>query len=114
MVVKIINSKTLLMAAIAIGIIVIASSLVFAADGEETTNSTTTAAPSSEGLKAIGAALAIGIAGFGAAIGMAIAASATVGAMVENPEIFGKAFLFIVLIEAVAIYGLLIAILLVF
>ncbi len=62
----------------------------------------------------IGAGLAVGIAGLGAAIGMGMAGSAAIGAITEKPEVFGKAFLFIVLIEAVAIYGLLVAILLVF
>ncbi|MHA1218266.1 MAG: ATP synthase subunit C [Candidatus Heimdallarchaeaceae archaeon] len=62
----------------------------------------------------IGAGLAVGIAGIGAAIGMGMAGSAAIGAITEKPEVFGKAFLFIVLIEAVAIYGLLVAILLVF
>jgi V/A-type H+-transporting ATPase subunit K len=65
-------------------------------------------------LTPIGAALAVGIAGIGASIGMGMAGSAAIGAIVEKPEVFGKAFLFIVLIEAVAIYGLLVAILLVF
>ena len=65
-------------------------------------------------LAPIGAALAVGIAGIGAAIGMGMAGSAAIGAITEKPEIFGKAFLFIVLIEAVAIYGLLVAILMVF
>jgi V/A-type H+-transporting ATPase subunit K len=49
-----------------------------------------------------------------AAIGMGMAGSAAIGAIVEKPDLFGKAFLFIVLIEAVAIYGLLVAILIVF
>ena len=62
----------------------------------------------------IGAGLAVGIAGIGAAIGMGMAGSAAIGAITEKPEVFGKAFLFIVLIEAVAIYGLLVAILMVF
>lgn len=65
-------------------------------------------------LTPIAAALAVGLAGGAAAIGMAMAGSAAIGAIVEKPEVFGKAFLFIVLIEAVAIYGLLVAILLVF
>jgi V/A-type H+-transporting ATPase subunit K len=64
-------------------------------------------------LKPIGAALAVGISGIGAAFGMGMAGSAAIGAITEKPEVFGKAFLFIVLIEAVAIYGLLVAILLV-
>ena len=65
-------------------------------------------------LKPMAAALAVGIAGAAAAISMAIAGSAAIGAIVENPDLFGKVFLFIVLIEAVAIYGLLVAILIVF
>ena len=65
-------------------------------------------------LKPLGAALAIGIAGAAASIGMGMAGSAAIGAIVEKPDIFGKAFLFVVLIEAVAIYGLLVAILIVF
>ena len=65
-------------------------------------------------LSPIGAGLAVGIAGIGAAIGMGMAGSAAIGAITEKPEVFGKAFLFIVLIEAVAIYGLLVAILMVF
>ena len=65
-------------------------------------------------LDPLGAALAVGIAGGAAAIGMGMAGSAAIGAIVEKPEVFGKAFLFIVLIEAVAIYGLLVAILIVF
>ncbi len=62
----------------------------------------------------VGAGLAVGIAGLGAAIGMGMSGSAAIGAIVEKPEVFGRAFLFIVLIEAVAIYGLLVAILIVF
>ncbi|MHA1114911.1 MAG: V-type ATP synthase subunit K [Candidatus Heimdallarchaeaceae archaeon] len=65
-------------------------------------------------MRPIGAALAIGLAGIGSALGMGSAGSAGIGALVEKPEIFGKIFLFIVLIEAVAIYGLLVAILLIF
>jgi len=65
-------------------------------------------------MRPLGAALAIGLAGIGSALGMGSAGSAGIGALVEKPEIFGKIFLFIVLIEAVAIYGLLVAILLIF
>ena len=71
--------------------------------------------PGSPGdLRPIGAALAVGLAGIGAAIGMGNSSSAGIGALLEKPELFGKIFLFIVLIEAVAIYGLLVSILLVF
>jgi len=57
----------------------------------------------------IGAGLAMGLAGLGAGIGMGIASSAAFAAMVDRPEIFSNAILLIVLIEAIAIYGLVVA-----
>ncbi len=62
----------------------------------------------------LGAGLAVGLAGFGSSIGMGSAASAAIGAISEKEEMFGTALIFVVLIEAVAIYGLLIALLLIF
>ncbi len=67
--------------------------------------------PVSAGLVAIGCGLAVGIAGL-SAIGQGIAASAGVGAASEKPEMFGKGIVFSVLPETQAIYGLLVAILL--
>lgn len=62
----------------------------------------------------IGAGLAVGLAGLGSAIGMGTASSAAIGAISENREMFGTSLIFVVLIEAVAIYGLLISILLIY
>jgi V/A-type H+-transporting ATPase subunit K len=61
---------------------------------------------------AIGAGLAVGLAGLGA--GMAIAASGTaaISALAEKPETFFRSFLVVALAEAVAIYGLIVGILL--
>ncbi|MEM4700008.1 MAG: ATP synthase subunit C [Candidatus Nezhaarchaeales archaeon] len=56
-----------------------------------------------------GAGIAIAVAGFGTATGMAHAASAAVGAVAERPEIFGRTLLYIVFIEAIAIYALVVA-----
>ncbi len=64
--------------------------------------------------KFVGAGLAVGLAGIGAGAGMGPAASAGIGAISEDRSMFGTAIIFVVLIEAVAIYGLLIAILLIF
>ena len=91
----------------AILLLCLVSIVIFAADTAFAQDET---APD---LKPIGAGLAVGIAGIGASIGMGMAGSAAIGAITEKPEVFGRAFLFIVLIEAVAIYGLLVAILLV-
>ena len=62
---------------------------------------------------ALGAAIVMGLAGLGAAQGMGNASAAAMGALIERPEVFGKAMIFIVMLEAIAIYGLVIAILLI-
>jgi V/A-type H+-transporting ATPase subunit K len=62
---------------------------------------------------AIGAGLAIGLAGIGASLGMGTASAAALGAITEKPETFGKSILYVVFIEAVAIYGFVIAFLLI-
>jgi V/A-type H+-transporting ATPase subunit K len=61
------------------------------------------------GFKLIGAGLAIGLAGCGAGVGMGTASAAAIGAMAEKPETFSKSLIYIVFIEAIAIYGLVIA-----
>ncbi len=65
-------------------------------------------------LAALGAGLAAGAAGIGSGIGQGIAAAAGAGAVAEDEGTFGKALVFSVLPETQAIYGLLIAILIVF
>ena len=61
---------------------------------------------------ALGAGLALGLAAIGAALGMGTASAAALGAITEKPETFGKSILYVVFIEAVAIYGFVIAFLL--
>jgi len=62
---------------------------------------------------AIGAGLVLGLTGIGASLGMGTASAAALGAITEKPETFGKSILYVVFIEAVAIYGFVIAFLLV-
>ncbi|RLI30653.1 hypothetical protein DRO51_04795 [Candidatus Bathyarchaeota archaeon] len=62
------------------------------------------------GLIAIGAGIAIGIAGLGAGLGLGVATSAIAAAGAERPEIIGRFFIYIVFIEAIAIYALIVAI----
>jgi len=66
-----------------------------------------------KGLAWLGAGIAIGVAGFGAGIGMGTAAAAAVGAVAERPEIFGRTVLYVVFIEAIAIYAMVVALLLI-
>ncbi len=63
------------------------------------------------GFVAIGAGLAVGLAAV-SAIGQGIAASSGIGSVKENEKMFGKGILFSVLPETQALYGMIIAILL--
>jgi V/A-type H+-transporting ATPase subunit K len=66
--------------------------------------------PTRVGLVAIAAGLAVGLAGF-SAIGQGIAAASGVANTAEKPEMFGKGVVFSAVCETQAIYGLLIAVL---
>lgn len=61
------------------------------------------------GLKYLSAALAIGLAGIGGGLALAAGAPAAIAAMSENPKTFGKSIVLLALGEAVALYGLVIA-----
>ena len=61
----------------------------------------------------IAAALAVGVAGIGAGIAVGSGAPAAIGALTEDPKSFGKALIFVVLGEGIALYGMLIAILII-
>jgi V/A-type H+-transporting ATPase subunit K len=68
---------------------------------------------SAAGLAYIGAALAVGLGSIGCGIAVGGAAPAAIGAVSEDPKAFSKALIFVALGEGVAIYGLLIAFLLI-
>jgi ATP synthase proteolipid subunit len=55
----------------------------------------------------LGIIMAAGLSALGASFGIVLAGSAVAGASTERPEVVSKAFISIVLAEAVAIYGLL-------
>lgn len=63
------------------------------------------------GLAALSAGLCVGVSGFFTGIGEGIAASASIGAISEKEAVFGKCLVLTVLPETGAIYGLLIAVL---
>ena len=69
---------------------------------------------SQAGLKAIGAALAVGLTGLGTGVAEMAIGSAAVGAVAENKEIFGLALLLTVIPETIVIFGLVVALLLLF
>jgi len=62
-----------------------------------------------EGMKALGAALAIGISAIGAAIAEKDIGAAAVGAMAEKEELFVKGLIMTVLPETIVLFGFVIA-----
>ena len=58
----------------------------------------------------IGAALAVGASTIGAGIAVGLVGAAAMGAISERPEVAGRALIFLGLAEGIAIYGLIIAI----
>ena len=67
-----------------------------------------------KGMIAIAAAIAIGISGYGAAVAEQAIGSAAVGAMAEDEKFFTKGLLMTVIPETIAIFGLVIALILIF
>lgn len=73
-----------------------------------------TAKAMASGYTAIGAGLAVGLAGVGTGLGEMGIGAAAVGATAEDRDMFGLALLFTVLPETIVIFGLVIALLLLF
>jgi V/A-type H+-transporting ATPase subunit K len=94
-------SRFVTFAFIAIGVALSITGLVYAQAGAKEV--------SESGYKMIGAGLAMGLAGLGTGLGMGTASAAAVAAIAEKPETFSKALIFIVFLEAIAIYGLVVA-----
>ncbi|WP_292490939.1 ATPase [Methanoculleus sp. 10] len=66
------------------------------------------------GMKALGAALAVGLTGIGAGVAEMTIGSAAVGATAENRDVFGLVLLLTVIPETIVIFGLVVALLLLF
>lgn len=58
----------------------------------------------------VAAAMVAGLAAIGAAYAVAVVGAAAMGAVAEKPETAGRALIFVGLAEGIAIYGLIIAI----
>jgi V/A-type H+/Na+-transporting ATPase subunit K len=79
--------------------------LVFAADAGQSAAGT-----ESTGWGYIGAGLAVGLACIGSGYAVSRIGSAGIGAITEKPELMGKTLVFLGLAEGIAIYGLIIAV----
>jgi V/A-type H+-transporting ATPase subunit K len=90
----------------AVGVIAISSMVVMGFSQSPSPTQTTISGTTDKGLFLIGAGIAAGLASCGAGIGLGTASAAAIGAIAEKPEMLGRTLLFVVLIEAIAIYGL--------
>lgn len=97
-------------------LVMFATAVVFLGQGVAAANDAAEAAAvagSTDWTKAIGylaAALAVGISGIASGIAVSNSACAAIGALTENEGSFGKSIVFVGMAEGIAIYGLLIAI----
>lgn len=97
-------------------LVMFATAAVFLSQGVAAANDATEVAAvagSTDWTKAIGylaAALAVGISGIASGIAVSNSACAAIGALTENEGSFGKSIVFVGMAEGIAIYGLLIAI----
>ena len=79
------------------------------AEAAEATATTAASGGMATGLGYIASALAVGLSGIGGGIAVGASASAALGALSENDSILGKSLIYVGLAEGVALYGLLIA-----
>ena len=82
------------------------------ADGVTAFRLTAASSPDTSGAF-IGAAIAVAGSSIGAGIAVAYTGSAALAAISEKPELFGRAMVFVGLSEGIAIYGLVVALLLI-
>ena len=86
-----------------------ALSLPVFAQGANSTSTATSVAVASTGEKYLAAGLAFGLAALGAGVGVGTSGSAAIAAVTEKAEVRTTALIFVVLAEAIAIYGFAIA-----
>ena len=82
-----------------------------AADAVPAQTTETPSEPLDSGAAFIGAAIAVAASAIGAGIAIAYAGSAALATVSEQPDLFGRAMVVVGLAEGVAIYGLIVAVL---
>lgn len=102
---RVVNLTLLVAAAVLIGLV--------ASAGPSAAADAPSGAASWGGQALIGAGIAVAGSSLGAGVGVAYTGSAALAAMSERPEMFGRAMVIVGLAEGIAIYGLVIAIILI-
>ena len=96
--------------ALALALPFVAGGLLIAQGTAETQRAAIVVAPEVVKWGFMAAALVAGLAAVGAAYAVAVVGAAAMGAVAEKPETAGRALIFVGLAEGIAIYGLIIAI----
>ncbi|HEY5014401.1 MAG TPA: ATP synthase subunit C [Acidimicrobiia bacterium] len=86
---------------------------LMASAGSAATSAANVHGAAANGSALIGAAIAVAGSSLGAAIAVAYTGSAALAAISERPEIFGRAMVIVGLAEGIAIYGLIVAVILI-
>ncbi len=96
-------------------LVVLAVTATAGPGGAQVTTAVTAAQQSSPDAWAalLGAAIAVAGSSLGAAIAVAYTGAAALAAMSERPELFGRAMVIVGLAEGIAIYGLIVAVILI-
>ena len=110
--VQVILGFSAVMAALATAVLVMATNADPAVAQAAVQDATTATGASSNWAALIGASIAVGGSCIGAAIAVASTGSAALATMSERPELFGRAMVIVGLAEGIAIYGLIVAIIL--
>jgi V/A-type H+-transporting ATPase subunit K len=90
---------------------VLATAALFLSGSSIAAEEATAVAPEIVSWGLMAAAIAAGLSAAGAAYAVAHVGSAAVGALAERPELLGRVLIFVGLAEGIAIYGLIVAIL---
>jgi V/A-type H+/Na+-transporting ATPase subunit K len=105
-VLRVVNGA-LLVGGLALLLVVLMGGAASAASSATSSGSTT------NGSALIGAAIAVAGSSIGAAIAVAYTGSAALAAISERPEMFGRAMVIVGLAEGIAIYGLIVAVIII-
>ena len=96
------------------GTMAFAVCVLFRGDAYAAEAAVSAASESAKGMGYMAAALSTGLSCIGGGVAVSAAASAALGAISEDSSILGKSLIFVGLAEGVALYGLIVALLLLF
>jgi V/A-type H+-transporting ATPase subunit K len=100
----------LLVAGVALALVALSGGTALADPGTALAQQST---PGAGGMALLAAAISVAGSSIGAAIAVAYTGAAALAAMSERPELFGRAMVIVGLAEGIAIYGLIVAVILI-